>query len=201
MFRFRSLFLVAVLLCLSLGASQRLQENTDDFQLDTLKNKDEFESYNYPLGDFSRYLARSYLGLRSGVEGEQEAWACSLIFGVPPSHFIEWIHPVSLSCHLGDEAHVWPLGEGVFRRAYTKHRLLLKGVVAEKLSEVLNEFANPSDVESPISSRNIAWGPSNVLKISSLRKSNIEANFQFSVECYSDLKTESSPSCALQANE
>lgn len=202
MLSFRFLSLSALLLVLSVGAEQISKPFSKNKSLSPLESfSQDFEFFRYPLGDFSYKVAKSLLGMNVGYEGSSENWNCYLEFGVPSTNFVEWIHPVSLACQLEGEEHIWPLGEGIFRRAYTKHRVLLQGQVAERLANILEKFEDSADVESPMSSRTIAWGPSQLLKISTLRRSNESADLHFSLECYRDVNSQKLQSCALQSSD
>jgi hypothetical protein len=196
----RFLFLGALILTMASAATKNVFADTGErFHA---PNMDEtFETYRYPLGDFSNHVAKSLLGLNLSVEESNDGWNCSLEFAVPEANFVSWIHPASILCEHDDELHVWPLGEAEFKRAYMKHRLLLRGEVAQKLAKILNTNANADDVESPISTRKIAWGPARVLKITSLRRSSRTANLISSLECYTDENSEKLFSCAIESDE
>ena len=185
---------MALLLSLSSGAEQRVAfVNADQYS----KPVEDFENIQYKLGDFSDVLLSRMLGISSSIEGQYFKSNCSLEFGIPLKKYVSWIHPVTLLCSVDGEQHIWPLGEGEFRRAYTKGKILIQGEASRVLMKILEPSANDSDVESPISSRVIAWGPNNRLKIISLRKFDEEAKLLASLECYGDEKFSAPVSCSI----
>lgn len=157
----------------------------------------DFYQSRYALGDFSDLIVASLSGVNLDIEGQGQAWNCDLEFGTPAENYVQWIHSVDLICERDSEVVIFPLGEGEFRKAYAKGRLLIKGAAAETLSSVLERNSNDSSVESAVSSRTIAWGPQRQMEIFTLRRSSIEANLKFSLECYRDLQSEELHSCAL----
>lgn len=158
----------------------------------------EFSLAQHRLGDYSQVVVAALLGADALIEGATEKWSCWLEFGIPAHAAAEWIHSTDLVCTSGPEEYIWPLGEGIFRHGFAKDKILLQGEAARVLAGVFDKGSDNSDVESPISSRVIAWGPANLLRISTLRKSADEGNLKPSVECYTD-ETQLAPlSCALQ---
>lgn len=157
----------------------------------------EFLEGRHSMGDHSHLLVSSLLGDSVHVEGQSNAWNCELEFGRPAENYSQWIHPVDLACKFNSELFVFPLGEGEFKKAYTRGRLLIKGSAAEKLLSILEKNSDDTSVESPVSSRIIAWGPNRLMEILTLRRSNIEANLKSSLECYKDAETGDLHSCSL----
>lgn len=160
-------------------------------------NSGDFYQSQHSLGDFSDLIVAAMRGESLGIEGQDQAWNCDIEYGTPAENYVEWIHPVDLVCNKNSEFVIFPLGEGEFRKAYTKGRLLIKGKAAETLLSVLEENSSDTSVESAVSTRIIAWGPKHQMEIFTLRRSSVEANLKFSLECYKDVESESLHSCAL----
>ena len=188
-------FLSILLLSLASGASRLSLETDIPKQFVPLED---FENLRYSLGDYSSQIAHVLLAPTIEFEGNSDRWNCFLEFGMPQENFVNWIHPTDLRCTSEGEDYIWPLGEGEFRKAYNRGRILIQGEAAKKLSDILNQDSDSRDVESPISSRVIQWGPSNLLKITSLRRSSRVGDLHFSIECYVDEKARSPISCALE---
>lgn len=191
-------FFVIALNVILLGLASGLVSKPQSMQLKREDSRvEDFFEYQYFLGDFSHLLASSLLGEDLRLEGHTVAWNCNLEFGIPPAHYKHWIHGVDLYCEKEGTALIFPLGEGEFSRAYTKGRLLLKGAAAQFLLKVLEKNSDDESVESPVSERLVAWGPSRTMEIYTLRKFNREANLKLSVECYKDADSGHLHSCAL----
>jgi len=157
----------------------------------------DFYQSQYSLGDFSDLIVDALSGETLDIEGQGQAWSCNLEFGTPAENYVQWIHSVDLVCEKDSEIVIFPLGEGEFRKAYSKGRLLFKGAAAETLMTVLEKNSNDSSVESAVSSRTIAWGPQRQMEILTLRRSSVEADLKFSLECYKDVESQAIHSCAL----
>lgn len=187
-----------MLLGLASGLVSPLSPTRQGLGLSTEIENLDFLPTSYSLGAHSHLLVKSLSGDELRSESLRfEAWDCRLEFGTPGDAYVEWIHQVDLLCSSGTDTVIFPLGEGEFRKAYSKGRLLVKGEVAESLFAALVPHANASSVESPVSSRIINWGPINRMHILTLRRSAVEANLKFSVECYEDYQTHSIHSCAI----
>lgn len=189
-------FLNIVLLSLASGVVPA-PKPSDFLNLSKSHFESEFQDYEYQLGAYSHVLVDSLVGEEMPIEGSDLSWSCHLGFGNPPQNYSEWIHPVELTCSRGAEHLIFPLGEGEFRRAYTKRRVLIKGAAAKELVKILSVKADDTSVESPLSERTIAWGPSRYMKILSLRQSSVTANLRSSLECYTDHNTGNLHSCVI----
>ncbi|MEZ4814984.1 MAG: hypothetical protein R3A80_07245 [Bdellovibrionota bacterium] len=191
-------FFVIALNIILLGLASGLVSKPQLKQVAREKTKlEDFFEYQYYLGDFSDLLVSSLLGQNLQYEGQSAAWSCNLEFGIPPTHYKHWIHGVDMYCEKDGTALIFPLGEGEFSRAYTKGRLLIKGDAAQFLLRVLEKNSDDESVESPVSERLVAWGPSRTMEIYTLRRFNREANLKLSVECYKDAASGNLHSCAL----
>lgn len=197
MLRLLTPVLTLVLLSLASGLVPVPKASLAPTPVKTFRDSAEFKEFGYELGSFSYVLVEALSGAEMPLEGRSQEWSCRISFANPSDNYVEWIHPVELSCDRGAETLIFPLGEGEFRKAYTRGRVLLKGVAAESLAEILQKSADDKSVESPISERVIAWGPKKLMRILTLRRSDKIGKLQFSLECYEDAETGDLHSCAL----
>ena len=130
------------------------------------KNQNNFYYYTYDLGD---------------------SFPCFLELALPFSSDVkEWIHPATLLCSKEGILREVKLGHLEYRRSYQGDKLILRGEAAALLRDLLRDLADPNDIQSVVSSRNIAWGPRKSLFLYSLRKKSDEGNLFPSLECFEE---------------